>query len=278
MNEEYASLNDDEKLKADNEFLKLKLMLERGAKFGDNSEAVLPAEIENRFLRNIIEYENASDVSGYTTVFKKIGSPAQFPDHASISDDNIKQVWNDLSAYLFDHGVSVGVCSPRVTARQLYRFVTEELFNEQIIAGTFPGMLHGFIYDEFHPDAVHDNTCAAVNDCMQQILNDQPFEWMFHFVDSGIRLNDHFPVSKEQFKSLINAFKLAYDKVEDMSITNINCTVDNKYSAVKGEYTLNVSLDNKPYHFAGNWIVEFELDDRWGYWYINHVTVQNINF
>jgi hypothetical protein len=36
MPEEFSHLNEEEKLKAENEFLKMKLMLEQGALFGGN--------------------------------------------------------------------------------------------------------------------------------------------------------------------------------------------------------------------------------------------------
>ena len=56
MNENFESSDEEEKLKAENDFLKMKIMLERGATFGgDNSE--LPAEIENAFLNNVMAFE-----------------------------------------------------------------------------------------------------------------------------------------------------------------------------------------------------------------------------
>ena len=52
----------EEQLKAENDFLKMKLMLEKGAEFhtsGDSME--LPPEAENMFLKNIMEFERQFD-------------------------------------------------------------------------------------------------------------------------------------------------------------------------------------------------------------------------
>jgi hypothetical protein len=48
----------DENLKSENEFLKMKLMLEHGAEFGEiKMESEVTANIENEFLNYIAEYE-----------------------------------------------------------------------------------------------------------------------------------------------------------------------------------------------------------------------------
>jgi hypothetical protein len=278
MKENYPSLNQEEKLRADNEFLKMKLMLERGAEFTGISGQSLPPQLENQFLRNIIEFEKQSDDQGYIKLFEKLGRPAQFKSVNEIKDNEIEAAWEELSSFLYQHSISLGVCSPRVSRRELYRFVTEELFQQDIIGASIPGMMHGFIYDEFYPDPIYDNTCAAVNDCIQHMLNADVFEWMHHFRDSGLRLNEHFPLTREQFKMLVNQFKKAYDSVDNMEITDVHCTVGENASYVKGRYALKLLLQNELIHFSGEWMVEFELDDKWGYWYIIHVKIEGIRF
>ena len=50
MPDDISNLNEEQKLKAENEFLKMKLMLERGASFGTDNDTALPAGVENEFL------------------------------------------------------------------------------------------------------------------------------------------------------------------------------------------------------------------------------------
>jgi hypothetical protein len=278
MKENYPSLNDDEKMKADNEFLKMKLMLERGAEFSGKSNGDLPPGVENEFLRNIIEFEKQSDDHGYIKLFDKIGRPQQFRPVNEITDEEMDDAWETLSDHLNQHSISLGVCSPRISHRELYRFVTEELFQQDIIGASIPGMMHGFIYDEFYPDPIYDNTCAAVNDCIQHMLNGDVFEWMHHFKEGELRLNEHFPISREEFKLIVNRFKNAYDGVDRLEITDVICTVDEGSSLVKGKYFLKLRLHTEIITFSGEWAVEFQLDEESGCWYINHVRVGNINF
>ena len=57
MNENFEQPS-EENLKNENEFLKMKLMLEQGAQFGSmTGDGGLPAGTENQFLNYIMEYE-----------------------------------------------------------------------------------------------------------------------------------------------------------------------------------------------------------------------------
>ena len=59
--EDFSHLNEEEKLKAENDFLKMKLMLEQGGHFGGDGETPLPAEVENEFLKNVMAFEKQFD-------------------------------------------------------------------------------------------------------------------------------------------------------------------------------------------------------------------------
>lgn len=73
MSGEFDHLNKDERLKAENEFLKMKIMLERGAQFGYGENKPLPPEIENEFLKNIVAFEEQFEEHKRIKVFDKIG-------------------------------------------------------------------------------------------------------------------------------------------------------------------------------------------------------------
>ena len=77
--DEFKNLDADEKLKAENDFLKMKMMLERGAEFAKtNEEDALPPDLENQFLRNIMEFEKQFDQRKVATVYDKLGQHHQF--------------------------------------------------------------------------------------------------------------------------------------------------------------------------------------------------------
>src|SRR5438046_2031878 len=102
--EEFENMSEEEKLKMENDFLKMKMMLERGAEFEKTEEGdELPADIENQFLRNIMEFEKQFDQHKIITVFDKIGNPTQFKPVNEIPDDAIEEAWTELYNYMHDH-------------------------------------------------------------------------------------------------------------------------------------------------------------------------------
>lgn len=276
--EEYNHLNDSEKLKAENEFLKMKLMLEHGAHFGGDGETKLPTELENEFLKNVMTFERQYEERKTIKLFDKIGQPRQFKPVNEIPDSDIDKSWKELGDYLSEHGVNLDFCSPNISTRELYRFTIEELFEHEMDDMNLPGWSTNFIYDEFHPDPVYDNTRAAKEDCINYILEKRPMEWTHHFRNNGLRLNQHTALTIEQLKNLVNQFKLAYDNLEINEITDNKCMVNNNDSWVTGTYSVTAVADKDSFKLSGNWEVIFELDADLGYWYIKEVDIDGINF
>ena len=279
MPEEFDHLNEEEKLKAENEFLKMKLMLEKGASFSSmEAESELSPQIENQFLNYIAEFEKQSQNQKYITVFDKIEKPTHFKPVAEIPDGEIGTAWKQLSEYLNKYQISLDVCSPNISTGELYRFTTEELFKHKMDDMNIPGMMHGFIYDEFHPDPVYDNTKAATEDCINYILEKRPIEWTHHFRKENLRLNQHFLLTIDQFKDIVNQFKLAYDDLEINEIASSHCVVDDKDSLVSGTYKVTATVVKETIILSGQWKVIFELDKELGYWNIAEVNIEGIAF
>ena len=141
-----------------------------------------------------------------------------------------------------------------------------------------PGMMHGFIYDEFHPDPVYDNTRAAKDECICYMLEKEPMEWTHHFKKENLQLNSHTSLTTEELKIIVNRFKLAYDNLEVNEIEETECIVNEKDSLVKGTYEVEAYTANEIYLLKGNWKVVFEKDDETGYWYISNVQIEGIKF
>ncbi len=279
MPEEFNGLNGQERLKAENDFLKMKLMLEQGAEFGNmDTQNQLPANVENQFLNYIMEFEKHAENPTYIKVFDKIGRPTQFKPVAEILDNEIEDEWGNLLTYLGKHNINFDVCSPNISMRELYRFVTEELFEHEMSDINIPGATSNFIYDEFYPDPVFENSNAASHECINYILQKAPIEWTHHFRKDRLRLNEHFPISIEQFKAIPDSYKDAYDHIEIRDITVVNCLVEEDQSIVDGKYLIQVQTGNDELQISGNWKVYFEKDDKFGYWDIYEVQVEGINF
>ena len=279
MSEEFNHLNEEDRLKAENEFLKMKLMLEKGAEFGNlGSGNHLPADIENEFLNYMMEFERQSENPVYIKVFDKIGRPTNFKPVTQITDIEIEEEWNCLLKYLNAYNINFDVCSPNIHVRELYRFVTEELFEHEMNDINIPGATSNFIYDEFYPDAVYENSNAASDECINYILQKKPIEWTHHFRNENIRLNEYSPLTIIEFKSLADNYKSAYDSIEIETIAVTKCLVEEQICSVNGKYDVKAVIDNEVLQLSGNWKVNFEKDDNFGYWYIFEVQISGINF
>src|SRR5450759_1662648 len=101
MNENFESSDEEENLKNENEFLKMKLMLEQGAQFGTmQTDSELPAGIENQFLRNVMEFEKQFEEQKTIKVFDKIERPNHFKPVNEVREDEIENAWTNLDEYL----------------------------------------------------------------------------------------------------------------------------------------------------------------------------------
>jgi len=269
---------DEEQLRAENDFLKMKIMLERGGDFDNAGENELPAEVENEFLKNVLEFEKQFEEHKTIKVFDKIGRPNHFKPVSEIADEKINEAWDELNNYLGEYDISLDVCSPNISCRELYRFTTEELFEYEMDDITIPGMMHGFIYDEFYPDPLYDNSVAAQDDCIRYILQKEPMQWTHHFRTQNLQFNDHFPLTIEELINLTDNFKNAYDDIEVDEIKTLETVVNEKYSFVAGSFQITATCDKNVYPLAGNWKVDFERDDESGYWYIIEVKIEGIDF
>jgi hypothetical protein len=279
MNENFESSDEEENLKNENEFLKMKLMLEQGAQFGTmQTDPGLPAGAENQFLNYIMEYEKQAAEKKMIKVFDKIERPNHFKPVNEIPDHEIENAWNNLDEYLQKYGIDLTVCSPNISDRELYRFTTEELFDHEMNDMNVPGMMSCFTYDEFYPDHKYDNTRHAVEDCIGVILKKEHFDWMPVLKKENLRINDHYPVSEKEYINLINRFKEAYEDIQLQEMNDPVCTIQGNSCYVKGNYDVNLTLSSEEIFIHGDWRVEYEFDEALGFWEIVNVQIEGINF
>jgi hypothetical protein len=276
MKEDFSHLNNDERIRAENSILKMKLMLEKGAKFSEQNEPI-PAEIEHEFLKHVIAFEKQLEDYKMVKVFEKLGKPEIFRPVAELSEDEFETAWEELCNYMRNNGVCLEACSPNVSSKELYRFATEELFEKEIEDFSMPGMMYCFIYDEFYPDPIFDNSQAAM-DTIGRILRRDLVEYLPHLRQKSVQLNERQPLTNEEFRWYINQFKQAYEDMGDGEFEQVECKVNDGYSIVSGQYKIKVSLQTEYLHLQGQWTVEFEYDEDLGFWYIFNVQIEGINF
>lgn len=281
MEDDYKNLNDEEKLKAENEFLKMKLMLEQGAHFGADGETKLPAELENEFLKNVMTFEKQFEERKTIKLFDKIGQPQQFKPVNKIPESEIDKAWNDLSNYLSEHGINLDVCSPNISARELYRFIIEELFEHEMDDMNLPGWSTNFIYDEFHPDPVYESEKAVKEELFPALFKVKPVDDYFHCLyDKDILLNGKLYATSVEVKAAFNRFKSFFKKIKLKELIVERCEVINaEKTIVRGNYKAVASAidDGDKLIFEGLFSVELNPDEL-GYWSIRGLQMDGINF
>lgn len=135
-------------LKAENAVLRLKLEMEHGMK--DSESHGLSPQLENMWLNSIFKFEENMKKAPRITVFQHLGEPS-FPDAASLSQQEISRELQRLMDYMQSKNVVLD-CIKEYADDVIYRFITEELFKEEVFFMPSSNMIMHFIYEEFHPE------------------------------------------------------------------------------------------------------------------------------
>ena len=169
--EEKFSDDPEENLRMQNDFLKMKMMAQSGAIFG--GDGTLPPEIENEFLKNVLEFEAMNATQDSQTIGKILGSPV-FEAQEKYDDEKLDQEFSRLNKLLEAHCINVDFIAPQ-TNRFKYDFITKEFFDHETFFVPVKGMISHFVYEEFHPDHASDIKEISVrflNDFLEKKLDD----------------------------------------------------------------------------------------------------------
>lgn len=276
MQDEFQNLNDEEKLKAENEFLKMKLMLEKGAQFGKmETDSELSPDTENEFLNYIMEFEKQSENPTYIKVFDKIERPTNFKPSSLIPDELIEQAWQNLSDYLNQYQINLDVCSPNISSRELYRFTVEELFEHEMSDMHVPGMMHCFIYDEFYPDHIYDNTRKVQDDLFPDIFSKKPMSFDYGFKDD-LSFNHKVYKDFDALKDAVNNFKTFFEEINLEKCIVSSCSVEEASSTVKGKYEASAIAGKEKMIFQGEFIIGLLLNSV-GFYSIKDIFIEGIH-
>jgi hypothetical protein len=278
MREEYQNMSEQEALKVENEVIKMKLMLEHGAEFRYSEEAAaLSAETEHEFLNYIMDFEQQEALAREDSVFEVLGRPQHFPKVETVNDEEITELLQDLLQYMKSRGIELTVFSPNVKARELYRFVTEELFQHRMLHMNMPGMITCFIYDEFHPDHPYENSRTAVNECLREIFQDEELQWTFQY-EQILQINDCKDLNIDSFRQLINKFKKRFSHIEPLVLETLECVITGDQCQVTGKYEVCFTTSDEHLLKMGQWTIHFRYWDALDIWMIYNIQVDGVDF
>ena len=264
---EIFSEDPDEQLNIENEILKLKLQVELGGNY--ESEGDLPPEIENAFLKNVIDFEHKYANASSRTLYDVLEKPA-FIKAELLSDAQIDNALADLETLMEKKGIVVDYGEEYGT-RLKYTFITEELLQKESHYFHVPGMTMHYVYEEFHPNHRLDISNQAdcfYDDWIEQNFNENSSEMAATFTTPpGIELT-----RDELFARFKNIFD-SYTSFENdaFSIDAIHYELNDEgvgKGTAEGFISYNAILENgEAQHFNGSYKLFFKYD---GYWEINY--------
>ena len=237
--EEKFSDDPEENLRMKNDFLKMKMMAESGAFFGGDGE--LPADIENQFLKDVLEFEKANAEGKSTSIFEILGKPF-FEEERNLDEKQFELEFKRLNSELIKSGIHIEFKRERED-RFKYNFITKELFEHETSMIPVEGMSTFFLYEEFHPDHeldLVDLTNQFLNDFFDRKLDNESF-----YISSQIIEPDGKIVLREE---MIKRFQSMYEAIPEFEGTSF--CIENQ------EFELNES-DNG---FSGMGFTEGTID------------------
>ncbi len=261
---------DPEELSTENELMKLKMMAELGGNFLGSEE--LPPEIENKFLKQIMSFHKKHDTAKRTTLYKMIGSP-EYNHVNDISDKQLDKELSKIWKIMQKHGVGLSVLYD-VPKREVYRFITEELFKLEVDDVKMKGWTSQYIYEEFHPTEDYDLK-VVVQQCVHMIFTK---EMPFFGEQFSEELKDSIGLSMEPEELLEKIEKFQNDflqliwqditmtvnsKNEEAETAHVTCEVNYKTQKEKGQRLKKEVA-----------VLEFELEkneDTFAFWNIKQI-------
>lgn len=131
-----------------------------GMAFNRVSEDV-PPDMEAEFLLRVEEFERRWEERRAITVREYLGDPDVRP-FDEIPPDQISVELERVTAILAGNNIHLHFICP-VPDDVAYRFITGEFFDHEIDDIRIEGMVHGFIYEEFHPNHFYDISTTALD-------------------------------------------------------------------------------------------------------------------
>jgi hypothetical protein len=213
--QESFSEDPEEQLRIENEILKLKIQAELGGDF--EGEESLPPDVENAFLKNVLEFEHKQANAPVKTLYEILDRPA-FVRENELNDERLQSALAAMEELLEAKGIMVDYATD-YPLRVKYKFITEELFNKEAPEIHISGMTMHYIYEEFHPN--HAMDIEAITEDFFNHWIERSFEENDELAEEMI-LDDGSMLSKYQ---LLQKVQLVFDAYT--SFENASYTVDN---------------------------------------------------
>ncbi|MGM0609071.1 MAG: hypothetical protein ACQESP_11735 [Candidatus Muiribacteriota bacterium] len=271
--------NDNYNQKIDNELKKKELEEKYGARF--NQESNISPELENEWLNSIEQFEQQFSNSKTIKLWQYIGEPT-FKKFHDLKPEEISIELQRLMDIMNDHNICLDTLCD-VDKKELYRFITEELFVYEMNNVRIEGMNTCFIYEDFHPNAEYDIEQAydyffRMTMAKMENIGGDGYDLLYintkNYINSKEeKLDEKIVIEK------INNFLDSYDYFEIIS-NQINKIIINK-DKTDAQLSCNIhykgcfNKSSESITFKGNGIFKFKPCE-YGGWNIYHMNIPGL--
>lgn len=236
----------------------------------------LPPEIESQFLDHIMEFEKQFQKQNNTTVYKRIGSP-DFIKPDKLQENQLSEELEKITKLMNENGIRLDtICE--VDENEIYRFITEELFNQEIEDINIPGMMTTFIYEEFYPNHEYDIKENS-EDVLNYILKPEKEFWEYIPIERYDFISEKGNIIKEEkLKKIIFNFKDSFTSfaIDKLEFTSVSFDIKKQ----EGSIEFNISYTATPESGSENMKFEgkgrFHLKYEYEYWSVSGINIPGL--
>jgi hypothetical protein len=282
--EEKFSDDPTEHLRIENEIIKMKLKAQFGDQFqviGDIS-AISP-EIENQFLKNMIQMEESYRNADFITILEKIGNPV-LKNKTELTKKQLKKEIENLLELIKNNSLHIEFLDGPYADEVVYDFLVNEFVQLTVEKEIMEGMCRNYIYEEFHPNHKVDVTklseqflhawttknLAVLKNTWQETLM-APKKISYTQDELAQKINHIFD-SFERFDNVqidIKDIEFDVDNDEEDSIIGTGCTKG--YISFEGIIANGDKVD-----FSGNFTLYYTYE--YAFWSIFYFVMPGFNW
>ncbi len=273
LDEEEENLDD---IHAENEIKKIKLALEHGMDLSKSLDGSgLPPEIEGQFLDYVQKWEDAYANQKMILIYDFVGRPVWKPV-AELSDDEVVGELKTIMDVLNKNSIRVDtICD--VEDRELYRFITEELFNLETNDIRLEGMMQCYIYEDFHPNHEFDirNRCTELVEYITDKEKDS--SEVIRGLDDRVWYKG-VEYTKEEVSKKVNHFRDAFGAfgIEEFEFTSVVLNDSKNEASVCGHLHYSGEIEGSPETMDFDGACLFGLKREYDWWVITRFELPGV--
>jgi len=235
-----------------NEKKRQELEEQYGMIFSDE-EMELPPEVEGEWLDYVAEFERQFEEAEQITIREFIGNPVIKP-LADIAEEDLAAELEQLFDLLIENGIHLDFLTD-VDEQEMYRFIAEEFLDEEMDNIRIEGMMHGFIYEDFHPSDEYDSAFWAEHFLQALFTWDQAA--LEQVIDEKILFDAAAqPITLVEFRQMVEAFYAQNPVILAFALESVYSLVEGNEAVVQ---TL-ISWERFPADLSQGITIEREVD------------------